>query len=400
MEDILMRIWVLLIVVAMQPAFAAPATPSEETDLKRRVQLLEQQNEKLKKSFDAFVTSVTEKIEDGALAQDSALELEKHIHTKLLASGYADVEYRNSSTVGESPGFRIHHFSLILTKEIDDHWRTFAEIEYEDAPRVEFESGSPSCQGECSGRIFLEAMNVDYSPSDLIGVRFGRFFTPTGIWSIDHYPPFVTTQERPLHIRNIFPQLVDGILLHGTLPYDELFFKYDVYAGNGESSNAHRDDNDTKSLGLRAAATLPWFTDFEFGTSLYSDTLTVTGQPLTKKYATGVHAKIRSGRVAVQSELANARYEPRTGTQYDTSGYYTQLRFDVSEAATLGYRHDVFEDYVVGSSAKTDSTRHTVFANYRVQKNVAFKIEHHRTTHDNLPTDNLTIASLAVYLGD
>jgi hypothetical protein len=384
----------MLIVLAMPPAFAAPATPGEETDLKRRVQLLEQQNDDLKKSYDSFVTSVTKTIKEGALAQDSAIDLEQQIHSKLQASGYADVEFRNSSTAGESPGFRIHHFSLILTKQINPQWRSFAEIEYEDAPRVEFKRGSPNCQGECSGQIFLEAMNVDYSPSDTFGVRFGRFFTPTGIWSIDHYPPFVPTQERPLHINNIFPQLVDGILLHGTLPYKEMFFKYDGYAGNGESSSGHSDDNDRKSLGLRAAANLPWLSDFEFGTSLYTDTLTVANQPVTKKFATGLHAKTRWGRVVLQTELANASYDPRAGAKYNTSGYYAQLGYDISAATTLGYRYDVFKD------KNENAKRNSLFANYRAHKNVVLKLEHHRTTHDGMHRDILTIASLAVYLGE
>ena len=393
-----MRKWTVLVIV-IYPSFAAAATANEETDLKRRVQQLEQQTQTLQKSHDALLESSTKTLKEGELAQDTALELEKQLHSKLQTSGYADVEFGNDSGEGKHPSFRIHHFSLIFTKKIDEHWRSFAEIEYEDAPRIEFTPGSSACQGDCSGQIFLEAMNVDYSPSDLAGVRFGRFFTPAGIWSIDHYPPFVVTQERPLHIHNIFPQLIDGAMVHGTFPLRDTFLNYDVYAGNGEGSSAHGDNNHKKSLGLRAAIQLPWLTQFELGTSAYTDTLTGGNQAETSKFATGFHAKAQMGQVAFQSEIASARYQPKTGANYTQAGYYAQLGVDIS-AATIGYRYDFFEDYDLATAKKADLKRNSLFANYRVHKNVVLKLEHHRTTRDQAGRENLTLASIAVYLGE
>jgi len=394
-----MRKWIIF-VVFIHPAFAAPGSGSEETDLKRRVQQLEQQTETLKKSYAAFVESTTKTIKDGALAQDSALELEKQIHSKLQASGYADVEYRDASSAGSHPGFRIHHFSLILTKQIDEHWRSFAEIEYEDAPRMEFKYGSPTCEAECSGQIFLEAMNIDYSPSDALGVRFGRFFTPAGIWSIEHYPPFVVTQERPLHIDHIFPQLIDGVLLHGSVPINTVFLNYDVYAGNGEGSSANSDNNDKKSLGLRAAVTLPWLAQFELGLSVNADTLGGAQQPETSKFVTGFHVKVRRGQAAFQTEMASASYKPKGSIKYTKDGYYAQLGYDISAAATLGYRYDIFNDYDAASALKVGDKRNTFFANYRVHKNVVMKLEHHLTTRDVTDDDRLIVASVVVYLGE
>ncbi len=403
-----MRKWILLI-VAIHPAFAAstpgaaPAPGNEETDLKRRVLQLEQQTEALKKSYDAFVESTAKKIKDGALAQETALDLEKQLHSKLQATGYADVEFRDSSAAGKYPGFRIHHFSLILTKQISEHWRSFAEIEYEDAPRVVFDPPDATCPSECSGQIFLETMNIDYSPNDAIGLRFGRFFTPAGIWSIDHYPPFVATQERPLHIRHMFPQVIDGALLHGTLPYNEVFLNYDVYVGNGESSNGSRDNDSRKSRGLRVAAQLPWLTQFELGTSAYADTLIEADGHETRKLSTGLHTKARRGPLAFQTEIARAHFQPENGAAHTANGYYAQFSFDTSPATALGYRYELFEDYkedAKGDITMTEKRRNTYFANYRVHKNVVIKLEHHLTTKDGAQRERLTIASLAVYLGE
>lgn len=392
-----MRKWIALGVVVF-PAFAANAA-NEEPDLKRRVQQLEQQTQNLQKSHDALIESLSKTLKEGQLAQDNALELEKQLHSKLQTSGYADVEFHSGSGPENHPGFRIHHFSLILTKQIDEHWRSFAEIEYEDAPRMEFTPGSPECEGDCSGQIFLEAMNVDYSPSDSMGVRVGRFFTPAGIWSVEHYPPFVVTQEIPLHIHRIFPQLIDGALLHGAFPLNDTFLNYDVYAGNGEGTSAHGDNNHKKSLGMRAAVQLPWLKRFELGASVYSDTLNGSNQSETSKFATGLHARVRRGQVAFQTEIAKARYQPTNAPDYTTAGYYAQLGVDIS-AATLGYRYDFFEEYDTVSATKTDLKRNSIFANYRVQKNVVLKLEHHRTSREHASGENLTLASVAVYLGE
>lgn len=391
-----MRTWIVLIFFT-SPVFATFAA-EEDADLRRRIQQLEQQTKALQKSHDSLLESMKRSLKEGELAQDSVVELEEQLHSNLQASGYADVEFRNSSAEGSHPSFRIHHFSLILTKQLDEHWRTFAEVEYEDAPRVEFVSGSPDCQGECGGQIFLEAMNIDYSPSDAFGIQVGRFFTPAGIWSIEPYPPFVVTQERPLHVRQIFPQLVDGALLHGTVPINDMFLNYDVYVGNGEGSSANSDNNDEKSVGMRAAIQLPWLTLFELGTSFYTDTLSGSGPPETTKVSTGFHAKIRNGSVLLQTEIASARYEPRDAAAYTTAGYYVQLGVDFS-AVTVGYRNDFFEEYDAGSATKRDANRNSLFANYRVQKNIVLKFEHHLTARDGQDDENSSVASVAIYLG-
>lgn len=392
------KLLTLLLIVYTASAESAPA--EDTPDLKRRVQQLEQQIQSMQKSNDAFVESITKTVKEDALAQESGLELENQFRSKLQTSGYADVEFRHSSKANSHPGFRIHHFSVIFTKEIDSNWSTFSEVEYEDAPQIEFTPGSPDCQGNCSGAIILEAMNVDYTPNEYFGLRFGRFFTPAGIWSVDHYPPFVTTQERPLHIRNIFPQLIDGAMIHGSIPIVEAFLDYDVYLGNGEGNSGSGDNNDEKSLGFRAALQLPWLTQFELGTSLLADTLSESDGSSTAKVVAGMHLRVRGGPVAVQMEVANGNYQPDgTGIEFTKLGYYTQLGVDVM-ATTIGYRYDYFEDYDKPTATSIDLTRHTLYANYRVHKNVVTKLEFHNTTQGSGTAESLTIGTVAYYLGD
>ena len=104
--------------------------------------------------------------------------------------------------------------SLFFTKDFGNGWSFFSEVEYEDGPKFEGDGTTLSSQ---DGKIFLESVNMTYLHKPDLSARVGRFFTPAGIWSVDHYPPFVGTQLRPQHIRKIFPQVIDGAGVFGSL---------------------------------------------------------------------------------------------------------------------------------------------------------------------------------------
>lgn len=388
--------WILYAIATLIALPQAAAAPNDDdvVELKRRLQQLEQQVQILKDNQGAHAKS------DAKAFDDSALDFEHEYRSRLQVSGYADVEIRSASEHSEHPRFRVHHFSVILTRQIDEHWRTFAEVEFEDAPRVEFTPESQECQGTCTGQIFLEAMNVDYSPWDYAGVQLGRFFTPAGIWSVDHYPPFVATQERPLHIRRIFPQLIDGALVHGVVPVGSVFIGYDTYVGNGNGGVSVGEMNRDKTTGLRATVQLPWLTKLEVGASVYTDTLRDGATSETSQYSNGFHVLARSGHLAFQAEAAGARYDPKGGSAYTTEGYYAQLAYDITAATTLGYRYDYFHDYDAETLSAVVSERNSWFANFRAQKNVVLKLEHHLGLRTGAIDDTLTIGSVVVYLGE
>ena len=347
---------------------------------------------------DQTVKDIDENTENIAILQEQISLLEQQFKSQLKVSGYADVEYRSSSKPGDEPGFRLHHFSLFFKKKINEQWRFFSEIEYEDAPLIEFPENPPTdpanCS-DCSGKIFVEAMNIDYLWKSQASLRFGRFFTPAGIWSIDHYPPFVPTQERPLHIRKIFPQLVDGAALFGRMSFGSSFLTYDFYTGNGEGNPGHGDINSDKASGLKFSLNFPLMDHTEIGATYYQDTLNDD----TDKTVTGIHTKLEGGDFTFQAEYADGEYTPVTGQKYNSEGYYGQLYYRISNWL-FGFRHDVFDK---NSTALVGSvTRQSVFINYRVDKDIVFKLEYHETEPEDsaVPSTDLTIASIAIYLGD
>jgi hypothetical protein len=334
------------------------------------------------------------------ILQDQLEETNVANANEMKISGYADIEYHNSTASGAEPGFRLHHMSLFFEKRLTDDWKFFSEIEYEDAPFSEFDftdkSTDSTCDG-CYGKIFLEAANFTYAYDPIASFRTGRFFTPAGIWSIDHYPSFVPTQLRPQHIRSIFPQVVDGVAMFGTVTMGNSFLNYDLYLGNGEGNSGKEDTNSDKATGINVSLLLPFFKYFEIGMSAYNDTSTIAGND-TDKSAVGAHMKVKFYKFTFQTEYAIAEIDPDTGSAYDRTGYYAQLLYDI-DRWTLGVRTDFYDE---DNSVSKESTFNSVFFNSHLNQAVVLKLEHHQVSDDDITKEDYdhTIASIVMYLGN
>lgn len=315
----------------------------------------------------------------------------EELDRKIKIGGYVDLEYIQDSRESKKPGFRIHHFSLFFKQKISDRWRFFSEIEYEDAPNYDFRDGLSSG----AGKIFVEAVNVDYEFKPEIIFRGGRFFTPAGIWSVDHYPPFVPTQERPLHIRKIFPQIVDGVMTYGTRSVGSLIAKYEVYVGNGEGNDdeGKEDDNTRKSFGGKFSILPITMQYLDVGASYYSDRRADNGEEINVK---GLHAKFRVGAATLQGEYASGDVTTVSGSSFNRVGYYAQLMYDY-ESWTVGGRYDIYDG---NDTLDVKEERQSLFLNHHVNANVVLKLEHHMHDYDNPAQEDydLSIASIAYYL--
>ncbi len=337
---------------------------------------------------------ITQLEEELALVSDENKDNTHALGDMATISGYADVEFYDTSA--KDTAFRIHHISLFLKKQLSDKIRFFSEIEFEDATKLDYNGASLS--GDSFGKLFVEAVSIDYLADPMLNFRFGRFFTPAGIWNIDHYPPFVPTQERPLHIRNMFPQINDGALVYGTIGMGKTALNYDVYTGNGiqdssVSTHAKVDGNATKALGARVTFAFPVLDLAEIGASYLNDKFNSGNS----KIARGVHAKAKLANVTLQAEAARATNF--ADAQKDNSGYYLQAMYDWNQW-TFGGRYDTYDkDRSVDDN---ETLRKTAFVNYHFTKDVVAKLEYHRDSNDSTTpkSSRLTMASIAVNLGN
>jgi hypothetical protein len=360
-------------------------------------QLVNQQNiAKNSKSLE----KVTEISEQAEIAMYSYEQLSEEINNTIKLSGYADVEYKGSSESGINEEFRMHHLSLFVTKKFENDLKFFSEIEYEDAPKFEGVNDGSGDLDESSGKIFVEALNFDWNYSQYLNMRVGRFFAPAGIWSEDHYPPFVTTQERPLHIRKIFPQLVDGISLFGSVELSSNhFLDYTTFLGNGESNvSGKKDLNSSKSVGLKGDYHAPWLDEFTLGFTLYRDNNDSSNNN-AEKFAYGYHFKLRYNNFTLQSEYAQANLDYKNSLyNYKSKGYYTQLLYNFDQWG-IGFRYDVLDKTNVDIES---IQRNSIFINYHLNEHFTLKGEYHDDSHDDPLIDDYGyyIFSVTGYLGN
>lgn len=326
-------------------------------------------------------------------------ETSQIMSSSMKLAGYADVEYKGSSKDGVKEEFRMHHLSLFFTRKFDNDFKFFSEIEYEDAPKFDGVNDGSGDIDEASGTIFVEAMNFDWNYSQHVNLRAGRFFTPAGIWSEDHYPPFVATQERPMHIRKIFPQLVDGVSGFGSSYLtDDISFNYNLFIGNGESPiSGKKDLNSNKATGFRGNFNFSVWDDLSAGFTVYNDNED-TANGNADKIATGFHAKARYQNFTAQIEYAKADLEfVDSAFDYEREGFYAQFVYDLNQWA-LGYRYDVYDE----TSLDIEKIkRHSLFINYHVNEGITLKGEYHANQYDDPLTDDFGfyVFSISTYLG-
>jgi hypothetical protein len=319
-------------------------------------------------------------------------------------SGYSEVEYHMSTKKDSVDGFRLHHMSLFFEKDLGSNWHFFSEIEYEDAPKFEGEGEpQPAASGaegeiidDAQGKIYLESVNLTYKWRQEANIRFGRMFTPGGIWNVDHYPSFVPTQERPQHIRKMFPQVIDGAQVFGTAALGGTYANYNLYFANGTGNTAKHDHNQSKASGAKLSLVFPALSHFEIGASVYSDPED-TAKNDEAFTATGIHGKIKSSSVTLQFEKASGAWDAD-----EREGHYVQLMYDWNKY-TFGVRNDYYDSDADGSeAAEKGITQNSLFVNYHVNAAITLKAEYHAVDHDDNATEDYgkTVFSVVGYLGN
>ena len=381
MKKIFLVMWVLAVVLLLSsPATSSAASLSQEVDeLRARLEVLEAEVEESNHKFSGLFE----------------------------VGGYADTEYIVTDKGDDENGFRVHHLSFHFVKQISDKWRLFSEVEFEDGPKLGEEETltitddlggihTVETVEHKEGKIFVETFTLGYQHNRQVNFFFGRYLVPGGIWNVDHYTPFVPTQERPQHIRKIFPQINDGVQFYGTKNLSGIVTDYTAYVGNGSGNSGHGDGNANTAAGARLKFKFPNFHGAELGFSGYTE----TDNDDTERTAQGVDLKLRWKDLKFQGEYAMGDFDLKAaGADFDRSGYYGQLIYGIGKLDFI-YRYDWYDaaDIVV----KGDKEINTFALNYHFTPSVVGKLETHFNEFEDSTKENYnkTIFSIAVYLGE
>lgn len=148
-------------------------------------------------------------------------------HTDLTLAGYGTTALGKQ---GSRPWtLDVQNLSLFLWWQPTDRLKFFSETELDRALTVQ--PGRTSSDG---AYLALERLYADWTQSDALNLRIGKFLTPVGRWNVIHASPLVWTTSRPLITYEPFPTNATGAMLYGTLTSVGRGLDYSVYGSIGK----------------------------------------------------------------------------------------------------------------------------------------------------------------------
>ncbi len=263
----------------------------------------------------------------------------------------------------------VGNLDLYLDAQPVKNWRSLVEIRFTNAPHGEITSlgglagtfkrtstqqidpnaGSADAT-MWGGYTVIERAHVDWTQLPYLKVRVGNFFTPFGIWNVDHGTPTLIAVQLPgvIQLRQM-PLRQTGVQIYGsTFKGDwELGYIATVSNGRQELSNFAFDDN--RGFGGRVYANNEkGEATVKLGASFYTGRVTdeeidVTGiDPVTyvrkstfdyREVVGGLDASIDVGRTRLRAEAAisSISYAPGKHALAETASLTPQYKPDSIE---------------------------------------------------------------------
>ncbi len=186
--------------------------------------------------------------------------------------------------------FVLGNVNLFFDAEPYQDWRSLIEVRFTNLPhgyerslasplgdayqredtRVE-DFTSPSIRGEATlGSVIIERAQTEYAFSDAFKIMGGYFFTPFGIWNVDHGTPTLISLLLPSFMADTrIPIRQLGVEAHGSFYTSSWELGYSVYVGNGRTPS-QVDFTEEKTVGGRLfASTTGTAVKAKFGVSGY-----------------------------------------------------------------------------------------------------------------------------------
>lgn len=305
---------------------------------------------------------------------------------RLGDSGFALGGYATASAAEHSEpdaNLRLQSLSGFLWWDNGGRWHAFSELEAEDVLDADEDTLTTR-----NAELELERLYVDYTASDLIKFRAGKFLTPVGRWNLIHASPLVWTTSRPLITEKTFPTNASGMMVYGTLPWTDEGVEYSVYYSPGEEL-ARDPDIDTFREAFGAHLSFAPLPHVHAGLSYVNFEQRHTPDEHRNLY--GVDAIWAWRRFEVSGEF---HYRVNDGYDYQSNerGLYVQAVAPLSERLYAVARYETFRR----SDAERDLNVYLGGLNYKLRPALVFKAEYSRATDNDLDLRDGFMASIAV----
>jgi hypothetical protein len=279
----------------------------------------------------------------------------------------------NVVTDSTASTFVLGNLNLYIDAHPLEQWRALAEVRFTTYPNGEFTLGAPgrpaqrtsttiqdanSSSGPWAatswGAIILERAQIEWSGTEWFNVKTGYWFTPYGIWNIDHgSPTLIALNEPQFVVFEGFPARQVGIDVNGIFHATPWDFEYHAYVSNGRTPG-QQDLTDDKMIGGRLVVRTSSPVELSLGASGFygrmSDKrvvvetfapLTVSRPELMAASEAGLSGDIAAdaGRVRFRSEFVlNERRYDEGKRPLTTSGAFAASRRTWSAYGLLAYQ--------------------------------------------------------------
>lgn len=315
---------------------------------------------------------------------------------KLLLYGFMDMGvqrlwlprtsfYRQVAATRETT-FVLGNVNLYIDARPAEHWRGLVEVRFTNLPHGN-ETGLGGLGGEYRrndttvfdssdltglnsirvGSIVLERAYLQYSYSDALQIRGGQWFTPWGIWNIDHGSPTLIPITLPsMILQYSLPRQQTGLELFGLFNKPPYSVGYHLTISNGRTPSLV-DYTDNKAVGgrlflkysgdseIQVGATGWWGRSQEITkdlTSITPVTIDIRETYALTDSAVGLDLSVDHGNTKLRTEalLTTRRYDrgKRMQALLEPPGYLDSDRIGYSGYAVLAHRLSWFEPYLMG----------------------------------------------------
>ncbi len=211
----------------------------------------------------------------------------------LTIGGFTTFEIED--TDGEPASIALDGLNFLALYEPVESLRFFAELEIGEL--LSWEAGSSGV--ESSPRANFERLYVEYSASDALNFRAGKFLTPFGHWNLVPAEPFVWTATQPAILEIGLDEHQTGVAIFGSFYPPKRVINYWVY---GQVIDAF----DVESDEIPAERTVGGRIEYGEARGAWSFGGSVLGSELGGAWTTtaGIDAKWRAtDRLELSSEL-------------------------------------------------------------------------------------------------
>jgi hypothetical protein len=252
---------------------------------------------------------------------------ERHFPSMQLR-GFADVDFSATDEPHTHSGFTLGQFVLHVASPLSKKVAYFGELSFTAQPT--------------SYTADVERSIIRYDYNDYFKLSFGRYHTPINYWNTEfHHGLWLqTTISRPEMIRfggRFQPVHFLGMLAEGHLPSGPVGLGYEVGLGNGRAGTISRagdagDVNNNRAWVARVFARPTGLRGLQVGGAVYGDeinpTPALTGNPAFSELISSAHIIWTSETPEFLSEFANVHHrDSLTGTVYNSQAYYVQLAY-------------------------------------------------------------------------